>query len=154
MTAVTDDDYHTKNVSASSDWTEVSVTWGNLKQASDWGKDMDFDPTSIDKLSWQIKESVGKTGTLYIDDVTCVGGQSNVENITDETSFVIAPNPAKNGVANIYVAERCDVTVTDMTGRIVAQFVAVPELDNKISVRNTGIYVVKAGNSIQKLIVK
>lgn len=154
MTAVTDDDYHTKNVSASSDWTEVSVTWGNLKQASDWGKDIEFDAASIDKLSWQIKDGVGKTGTLYIDDVTCVGGQSNVENITDETSFVIAPNPAKNGVANIYVAERCDVTVTDMTGRIVAQFVAVPELDNKISVRNTGIYVVKAGSSIQKLIVK
>ncbi len=154
MTAVTDDDYHTKNVSASSDWTEVSVTWGNLKQASDWGKDIEFDAASIDKLSWQIKDGVGNKGTLYIDDVTCVGGHSNVENIVDETSFVIAPNPAKNGVANIYVAERCDVTVTDMTGRIVAQFVAVPELDNKISVRNTGIYVVKAGNSIQKLIVK
>lgn len=154
MTAVKDDDYHTKKVSASSDWTEVSVTWSSLKQASDWGKDMDFDETSIDKLSWQIKENVGKTGTLYIDDVTCVGGHSNVENIADETSFVIAPNPAKNGIAYIYVAERCDVTVSDMTGRIVAQFVAVPELDNKISIKNAGIYVVKAGNSIKKLIVK
>jgi hypothetical protein len=154
MTAVEDDDYHTKKVSASSDWTEVSVSWSSLKQASDWGKDIDFDEKSIDKLSWQIKESVGKTGTLMIDDVTCVGGHSFAENIADEASFVIAPNPAKNGVAYIYVAERCDVTVSDMTGRIVAQFVAVPELDNKISIKNAGIYVVKAGNSIKKLIVK
>lgn len=155
MTEVKDDDYHTKNVSAASDWTEVSVSWSSLKQASDWGKDIDFDVNSIDKLSWQIKAGVGKTGTLMIDDVTCVGGHSNVENIAvDEASFVIAPNPAKNGVANIYVAEKCDVVVSDMTGRVVAQLVAVPGLDNKITIKNAGIYVVKAGNSVQKLIVK
>lgn len=155
MTDVKDDDYHTKNVSSASDWTEVTVNWSSLKQASDWGKDIDFDFGSIDKLSWQIKEGVGKRGTLMIDDVTCVGGHSAVENVADdEDAFVIAPNPAKNGVAYIYVAEKCDVTVTDMTGRVIAQFVAVPELDNRISIKNAGIYVVKVGNKTQKLIVK
>jgi len=154
MTAVEDDDYHTKNVSSASDWTEVTVNWSSLKQASDWGKDIDFDLASISKLSWQIKEGVGKKGTLMIDDVTCVGGYSNVENIAEESSFVIAPNPAKNGVAYIYVAEKCDVTITDMTGRVIAQFVAVPELDNRISIKNAGMYVVKAGNNVKKLIVK
>ncbi len=155
MTDVKDDDYHTKNVSSASDWTEVTVNWSSLKQASDWGKDIDFDLGSIDKFSWQIKEGVGKKGTLMIDDVTCVGGRSAIENVADdEVSFVIAPNPAKNGVAYIYVAEKCNVTVTDIAGRVVAQCVAVPELDNKISIKNAGIYVVKAGNEVKKLIVK
>ncbi len=73
MSAVDDEDYHSIVVSGSDEWKEVSISWGGLKQASDWGVDMALDKSDIRKFSWQVKGDVNKSKSLEIDDVTCVG---------------------------------------------------------------------------------
>ena len=161
MTAVKDEDFHSTKISASTEWTTATINWSGLKQASDWGVDMDLDKTDIYKMSWQFKESAGSAGSLEIDDVTCVGGSSPILDTTGNTTYksedkglILAPNPAEGGQCSLYVSELQDVTISDISGNIIARFKAIPYFSNKINIHNPGIYFVRAGTEIQKLIVK
>lgn len=157
MSAIDDEDYHSVSVGASEDWTEVSVSWSSLKQASDWGKDMDLDKSDIRKFSWQVTGNAKGNATLEIDDLTCYGMDfsSAVENTSAESvSMVVYPNPARDGKCFVQVAERCSVQVVDISGRVVFSTVAVPEFATQISLSSTGVYFLRAGNEVKKVIVK
>lgn len=158
MSEVEDDDYHSVDVPGSDDWTEASINFGSLKQASDWGIDMPFSKTSITKLSWMFRGNENTTRKLEIDDVTCVGMEfpCNTSNVTDAISskLYLYPNPSENGECTLIVMERCNVTIYDIAGVIVKEFVAIPNFNNNFVMNQKGIYFVKVGDETIKLVVK
>lgn len=158
MSAVKDEDYHSVNVGESKDWTEVSVNWSSLKQASDWGVDMNLDKSDIRKFSWQVQGNANGSATLEIDDLTCVGMDFNsaVENTSADAAvtMVVYPNPARDGKCYVQVVERCNVEVLDLAGRVVYATVAVPDFATQVSFPSTGVYFVRAGNVVKKVVVK
>lgn len=161
MTAVKDEDYHSYNVEGSNDWKEVSVNLASLKQAPDWGTDMAFSKESISKFSWMLRGNENTTRTLEIDDVTCVGMEfsvnvdpTSVENATEISKMYLFPNPSEDGSCTLIVLDRCNVVITNVAGQVVKEFVAVPDFNNDFSINEKGIYFVKAGNEVTKLIVK
>lgn len=160
MKGITDGNYHCSLVGSSNSWTEVSLSVSSLAQ-EDWGTKVSFDPKDVIKLSWMAKDGAGSTKTLEIDDVTCVGMEfpENMNNVglTDATiinNMYLFPNPSENGECTLFVLERCNVVITDVAGAIVKEFVAVPDFNNEFSISKPGVYFVKAGNDIAKLIVK
>jgi hypothetical protein len=52
------------------------------------------------------------------------------------------------------VDEVSDVVVMDVMGRVVKEFKAVPNVDNEIRLNRQGVYFVKVGEHVEKLIVK
>ncbi len=161
MTAVKDEDYHSYSVEGSNDWKEVTVNFGSLAQASDWGTDMPFSKESISKFSWMLRGNENTTRTLEIDDVTCVGMEfsvnvdpTSVENATEISKMYLFPNPSEDGSCTLIVLDRCNVVITNVAGQVVKEFVAVPDFNNDFSINEKGIYFVKAGNEVTKLIVK
>ncbi len=154
MSAVKDEDYHSANVSGSKDWTDVTITWGGLKQASDWGVDMSLDRTDIRKFSWQVKGDANNSKTLEIDDVTCVGMVSDADKYNSSLDkLVIYPNPS-NGTFSVLVPEKCEVNIYDLMGNVVKTFIAIPDFENKVSLSVKGVYVIKAGGMVGKIVVK
>lgn len=161
MSQVKDEDYHSINVEGSEDWKEVTISLGSLRQATDWGEDMAFSKTSITKLSWMLRGNENTTRTMEIDDVTCVGMEfdvnmspTDVENATEINKMFLYPNPAENGHCSLIVMERSNVVITNVAGKVVKSFVAVPDFNNDFSINEKGIYFVKVGNEVTKLIVK
>lgn len=158
MTAVKDEDYHSVSVGDADDWTEVSVSWGSLKQASDWGEDMDLDKTSIRKFSWQVTGNANGTAKLEIDDLTCVGMNFNTAAAASVAAgagtVAVYPNPARGGKCFVQVAERSAVVVYDIAGRVVFSGVAVPDFPTQISLPAAGIYTLRAGEAVKKIVVK
>ena len=68
-----------------------------------------------------------------------------------EASFVVYPNPVTEGV--LYFSVAADVTVHDVSGRLVAQVSNATELN--VSNLNRGVYFVKTSNGVTtKVIVK
>ena len=160
MKAVDDEDYHSTKVGESTDWKTASISWSSLKQASDWGDNkMDLDKSDIVKFSWQIKNAVNSSSTLEIDDVTCVGMKGDLtaveSTIADNAEDVLLyPNPTADGTVYVAVAERSNVVVTDIAGRVLKQMVAIPEMESRIQLPTQGIYLVKVGNTVKKVVVK
>jgi hypothetical protein len=68
--------------------------------------------------------------------------------------FFLAPNPSADGISYIIVDEVSDVVVMDVMGRVVKEFKAVPNVDNEIRLNRQGVYFVKVGEHVEKLIVK
>lgn len=154
MSRVKDSDYHSQSVSSSSSWTEVTINWSSLKQADTWGVDMSLDKSDIVKFSWQVKDDPNSSQSLEIDDVTCVGMSVNVPAISSQSDFEVYPNPVKNGVCTIVVAEKSTISIYDLSGRLIKTVVAVPDMDNKVTFTTKGVYFVKSGSSVKKVIVQ
>ncbi len=161
MEEVKDEDYHTFAVDGSSEWKEVTVDFSQLKQASDWGEDMSFSKKNITKFSWMLRGNENTNRTLEIDDVTCVGMEfdvnmdpTKIENAEAISSTYLYPNPSENGECVLFVMERCNVEITDIAGKTIKQFVAIPDFANEFSIKAKGVYFVHAGNETIKLIVK
>ncbi len=100
------------------------------------------------------------TKTLEIDDVTCVGMEF-AENL--ETGVVASeainntylyPNPSEDGDCVLFVMNRCKVTITDVAGKVVKEFTAIPNFANQFSIKEKGVYFVNADGDVLKLIVK
>lgn len=161
MTDVKDEDYHSMNVEGSENWKEVTINLSSLKQATDWGVDIPFSKSSISKFSWMLRGNENTTRTLEIDDVTCVGmefevnmDKTSIENATEINKMFLYPNPAEDGVCNLIVLERSNVVVSNVAGKIVKEFVAIPDFNNEFIINEKGVYFVKVGNEVAKLIVK
>lgn len=161
MNEVKDEDYHTLAVDGSSEWKEVTVDFTQLKQASDWGEDMAFSKKNITKFSWMLRGNENKSRTMEIDDVTCVGMEfevnmdpTKIENAETISNTYLYPNPSENGECVLFVMERCNVEITDIAGKVIKNFVAIPDFANEFSIKAKGIYFVHAGNEVIKLIVK
>lgn len=160
---VKDEDYHSVRISASDSWTTASISWSSLQQASDWGEEVAMDQSAIVKFSWQFKSGANKSGSLEIDDVACEGmvfrkpstGETGLNSDFVHTSdFFLAPNPSADGISYIIVDEVSEVVVMDVMGRVVKEFKAVPNVDNEIRLDGQGVYFVKVGEHVEKLIVK
>ena len=154
MQAVKDEDYHSCKVSSSKDWTTVKISWNALSQASDWGVDMALDKSDIRKFSWQVKGSANTSATLEIDDVSCVGLTTNAKKVLKNNQFYLYPNPISNGEGVIYVNEVCEVRVINSLGGLEMEFVAVPNMPNRISIGKKGLYLIKSNRFSEKLIVR
>lgn len=157
MSAVDNEDYHSISVDEASEWAEVTISWSSLKQAPDWGDgDMDLDKSDIRKFSWQVSGNANGSAKLEIDDLTCVGMSFNKSSLTPNSAENVAvyPNPARNGKCYVQVVEKCNVVVTDLAGRVVFNTVAVPEFAAQVSLPTTGVYLLRAGNVVKKIVVK
>jgi hypothetical protein len=156
---VKDEDYHSVRISASDSWTTASISWSSLQQAPDWGDEVAMDQSAIVKFSWQFKSEANKSGSLEIDDVACEGisfptGSIDLKRELSMPKFFLAPNPSADGISYIIVDEVSDVVVMDVMGRVVKEFKAVPNVDNEICLNRQGVYFVKVGEHVEKLIVK
>lgn len=160
LSNVKDGNYHCSLIEGSNDWKEVSLNVSSLQQ-EEWGTKVSWDATKVNRLSWMAKGGENTTKTLEIDDVTCVGmefpenmSSTDVVNATEISKSYLFPNPAEDGNCTLIVLERCDVVITNVSGKIVKRFVAIPDFNNEFSINEKGIYFVKAGNDVTKLIVK
>ena len=86
-----------------------------------------------------------------------VGGDCHRCNSTiadNAEDVLLYPNPTADGTVYVAVAERSNVVVTDIAGRVLKQMVAIPEMENRIQLPTQGIYLVKVGNTVKKVVVK
>lgn len=160
LSNIKDGNYHCALIEGSNEWKEVSLSVSSLQQ-EDWGTKVSWDATDVNRFSWMAKGGENTTKTLEIDDVTCVGMEfpenmdgTAVENATEISKMFLYPNPAEDGHCTMVVLERTNVVITNVAGQIVKEFVAVPDFNNEFSINEKGIYFVKAGNEVVKLIVK
>lgn len=158
LSGVTDGNYHCSLIEGSKDWKDVEINVNSLSQES-WGKQIAWDPKEAIKMSWMAKEGDNQSKTLEIDDVTCVGMTFpvNTVGLTEATvinNMYLFPNPSENGECTLIVLDRCNVVITDVAGVVVKEFVAVPDFNNEFSINKAGVYFVKAGDDVAKLIVK
>ena len=95
---------------------------------------------------------------MEIDDILCEGMtksiSTKVETISQNQHFIIYPNPSNDGKCIIIVDEVCDVIVTNLVGDVVKQLKAIPQFDNEITLPEQGVYIVRAGTVVEKVIVK
>ena len=156
--AVKDEDYHSIHMSSSDSWKTASIDWSALKQASDWGEDKNLDKEDIVKFSWQFKGNANESGTLEIDDILCEGmtksQSTDIAPISENSEFVLYPNPSNDGKFHIIVEKICNIVIVDIIGRVVKEFKAVPMFDNEITLPEQGVYIVRAGTVVEKVIVK
>lgn len=159
MSKVKDGNYHCTEIEGSNDWKEVSIPVSSLAQ-EEWGTKVSFDPKDVTKFSWMAKGGDHSSKTLEIDDVTCVGMEF-AENL--ETGVVASeainntylyPNPSEDGDCVLFVMNRCKVTITDVAGKVVKEFTAIPNFANQFSIKEKGVYFVNADGDVLKLIVK
>ncbi|MBP5482125.1 MAG: CIA30 family protein [Paludibacteraceae bacterium] len=156
--SIKDGNYHCKLIEGSNDWKEVSIPISSLAQ-EDWGTKVSYDPKDVIKFSWMAKGGDNSSKTLEIDDVTCVGMEFDVNLVGVQNSEAISntylyPNPSEDGECVLFVMNRCNVTVTDIAGKVVKKFVAIPDFANQFSIKEKGIFFVNAGGEVLKLIVK
>ena len=156
--SIKDGNYHCKLIEGSNDWKEVSIPISSLAQ-EDWGTKVSYDPKDVIKFSWMAKGGDNSSKTLEIDDVTCVGMEFDVNLVGVQNSEAISntylyPNPSEDGECVLFVMNRCKVTITDIAGKVVKEFVAIPDFANQFSIKEKGIFFVNAGGEVLKLIVK
>ncbi|MBK8807564.1 MAG: Ig-like domain-containing protein [Bacteroidales bacterium] len=66
---VTDFCFHKFDVAAATNWTKITVQWGDLAQPT-WGKVVPFSAKHVQKLQWQFEKGTSaNTGEIWIDDV-------------------------------------------------------------------------------------
>ncbi len=70
---------HYASVNAASDWTQVTISKGDIKQEKDWGTAVELVMANVSALKWEIKKVDG-ANYLYIDDVNCVGYDPSAAN--------------------------------------------------------------------------
>ena len=143
---------------SSDSWTTASIDWSSLKQASDWGEDKDLEKSDIVKFSWQFKGNANESGTLEIDDIVCEGMtysiSTSLSTISQSSNFTLYPNPSKDGTCYIIVEEVTKIEIIDIMGEVIKEMKAIPMFDNEIRINKSGIYFIKAGNNVKKLIIK
>ena len=119
-------------------------------------KDMSTYPLVFKNIYVVLSDAKGSTHHVEIKNISWIynaipADASGVEVVKAE-SLVLAPNPVNAGeVVRLGVAEPVKYTVTALNGAVVAQGEGVEIATAGMA---TGIYVVKAGNSTAKLIVK
>lgn len=104
---VEDYDFYLISEEATDAWTTVTASWSEFAQ-SGWGTAVDLDLSAVTQVSWQVQDSSGKEGSLWIDNVRCVGMElpSN-SSIVESSSSAIASSSAivssssQNGVMAI-----------------------------------------------------
>lgn len=158
--SIKDGNYHCKLIEGSNEWKEVSIPVSSLAQ-EDWGTKVSYDPKDVIKFSWMAKGGDNSSKTLEIDDVTCVGMEfdvnidpQGVENSEAINNTYLYPNPSEDGECVLFVMNRCKVSITDITGKVVKEFVAIPNFANQFSIKEKGVYLVNAEGEVLKLIVK
>ena len=62
--------------------------------------------------------------------------------------------PNNDGKFHIIVEKICNIVIVDIIGRVVKEFKAVPMFDNEITLPEQGVYIVRAGTVVEKVIVK
>ncbi|MCQ2959050.1 MAG: glycosyl hydrolase family 8 [Bacteroidales bacterium] len=75
ISEVTDYCFHKYDVPECSDWTKITVKWGDLAQPT-WGTAINFSAKHVLKLQWQFStdyESSGASGDIWIDEVHILG---------------------------------------------------------------------------------
>ena len=72
------DNYH-KIVAASNDWTNASVKISEMAQYG-YSKKVELNLKAIKSMHWSLQEA----GSLYIDDVRCVGGEIEMVNLKNQ----------------------------------------------------------------------
>ncbi|MBO7428703.1 MAG: T9SS type A sorting domain-containing protein, partial [Paludibacteraceae bacterium] len=77
-----------------------------------------------------------------------------VENSEAINNTYLYPNPSEDGECVLFVMNRCKVSITDITGKVVKEFVAIPNFANQFSIKEKGVYLVNAEGEVLKLIVK
>ena len=70
---------HYASVNAASDWTQVTISKGDIKQEKDWGTAVELVMANVSAFKWEIKKVDG-ANYLYIDDVNCVGYDPSAAN--------------------------------------------------------------------------
>ena len=120
--------------------------------------DMSTYPLTFKNLYVVLSDSKGSSHHVEINKLAWVynvipADASSVENISKEnSSLVLSPNPVEAGVVvKLGVTEAVKYTVCALNGTIVAQGEST-EIPTESLV--AGLYVVKVGNSVEKLVVK
>ena len=119
-------------------------------------KDMSTYPLVFKNIYVVLSDSKGSSHHVEIKNISWIynaipADASGVE-VVKADALVLAPNPVNAGeVVRLGVAEPVKYTVTALNGAVVAQGEGVEIATSGMA---TGIYVVKAGNSTAKLIVK
>lgn len=158
--SINDGNYHCALIEGSNDWKEVSIPVSSLAQEN-WGRQVTYDPKDVIKFSWMAKGGDNSTKKLEIDDVTCVGMEfdvnidhSGLQNSEAINGTYLFPNPSEDGECVLFVLNRCKVSITDIAGKVVKEFVAIPNFANQFSIKEKGVYFVNADGEVLKLIVK
>ena len=119
-------------------------------------KDMSTYPLVFKNIYVVLSDSKGSSHHVEIKNISWIynaipADASGVE-VVKTDALVLAPNPVNAGeVVRLGVAEPVKYTVTALNGAVVAQGEGVEIATSGMA---AGIYVVKAGNSTAKLIVK
>jgi uncharacterized repeat protein (TIGR02543 family) len=163
---VTDNAYFGFDLPHSATWIEIAINWTQLAQPSGWGTSRPWNAALITGFQWQVQATSG-TGTAGVDQVqlndcavplpmpTPVSVAS-----TENTTFSIYPNPAKEGNFNVLLPNSGTATLTIVN--LQGQTVYTAEINNGFAAVNArlraGIYMVsvQSENEVktQKLIIK
>jgi hypothetical protein len=81
------------------------------------------------------------------------GSMTGVPAVSSRPDFEVYPNPVKDGVITIVVSQKSVVSIFDVMGRLVSTTVAVPNMGNNVTLSGEGVYFVKSGCSVRKIIV-
>lgn len=119
--------------------------------------DANSDWVTIDGSEWSHLPALasGLDYSWLLKAVTITGNNSGTESIDEvaAATFSLYPNPATDKV-NINVGEAGEVSVVDMTGRqMLQQKVATGSNTVDVSTLSNGVYFVKFGAGIQKLVI-
>lgn len=96
--------YYGTSVSKHSTWTEVTVSWDDLAQA-DWGEStgaVTWDASKITRIYWQVQESDGTSGEVWIDEVQIDGITLDLPTVVEEVDNTILSETLEtaNGIAD------------------------------------------------------
>ena len=84
--------------------------------------------------------------------LTSTGGHNNEISGIEGTSIGNIRIEASQGAVNIFNAEGCDIAIYAVDGTTLSRFTAVSDKESRDVVG--GVYVVAAGNKVEKVIVK
>ena len=90
-----DNDNYNKIVEASEDWKKAYVKISEMKQYGFSRKKVDLNLNAIKSMHWSLQEA----GSLYIDEVRCVGGEVEMVNVLDQSSSSQTPSSSSSSLA-------------------------------------------------------
>ena len=158
------------DITASTEWKLVTITWSQLAQLPGWGTPMPggFNPALIVEFQWQVDGATGNTGWVGVDEVqitdtklagvTC-GGHVSVTTAENAT-FAIYPNPAQDGNFNVTLPdnETAVLTIANLQGQAVYSAVVKDGFASINTNLGAGVYIVsvqsESGLRTQKLVIK
>jgi len=162
---VTDAAYYGFDLPTSTNWTQITINWSQVRQPEYWGVARPWNPALITGFQWQIQATSG-SGTVGVDEVrlndcavTLPSGPVSVAS-TESAAFSISPNPAKGGNFNVTLlnSETATLTIVSLQGQTIYSTIVENGFASLQTNLGAGVYIVsvqsESGSKTQKLVIK